>query len=267
MLKKTWVKDPHILKNECYQRSVTGDYRDRNEDAIKVISKPSGAALFIICDGMGGHPHGDFASQFTAQIFNDDFLQTDFTKFSKDACKKWLRRRIYKVRSKMILKTQENKNYNEMGTVLTACLFILNELYWVHLGDTRLYCRREGITRQITKDQNVASSNKNFQKKIFQLANQHSEYRITSQILGKMLTSSLGPDKPFTINEGKVQVRKNDTFYLSTDGLHDFINPQDLSLGEAADLPAMQKLTDKLFENAVQNGSRDNISLIIFNFQ
>ena len=249
-------------KINAYQKSITGNYRKENQDAILFHQKHHGAALFVICDGMGGHPHGRFASQFTIKTLQDAFEATDFTQITALKAKRWLKVAFQKVQAGLTLFGQQNPDYADMGTVATACLKIEDNLYWVHTGDTRLYMCRDELVEQITQDQNLATSSKRVLSKISKLYNGN-----VNLVLGSILTSSLGPNKPLMLQRGLIKLQKNDLFYLTTDGLHDYIKADDLLVNHPCTQLKVSNTCKQLVKWAETNGSHDNISILSFFFE
>ena len=69
-------------KKTCTFYSTIGRIRKKNEDKVNFFKK-NNIAIYIICDGMGGHLHGDFAAKFVIKKFEEEFLKSNFLKFKK----------------------------------------------------------------------------------------------------------------------------------------------------------------------------------------
>ena len=51
--------------------------RPYNEDYIRVVEMPEqNRTLFVLCDGMGGHAHGDVASRTVGDVFANYWQKT-----------------------------------------------------------------------------------------------------------------------------------------------------------------------------------------------
>ena len=107
--------------------------RRRNEDALEVDRNLD---MFLIADGMGGHPSGDLASQGAIaealRALRDSPSPENF------------------LREAILLAHQElSEAGDNRGSTLTIAQIVDRELHVAHVGDCRLFV--DG--RQITKDQ------------------------------------------------------------------------------------------------------------------
>ena len=116
--------------------------RGNQEDTIyPVLGKATASdRLFIVCDGMGGHEHGEVASgEFTRGLaeyfdrnvkpdepFHDDML-TDAIAYAYQ-----------------ILDKADDGNFKKMGTTLTLIYIHSGGVTAAHIGDSRIYHIRPG---------------------------------------------------------------------------------------------------------------------------
>lgn len=111
--------------------------RDLQQDCLypRIDSLCADDKLFIICDGMGGHAHGEIASSLVANSFsrqfhslkNSTFGTTEFQMFLETA---W---------SELDTYYEPELTSRQMGTTL-ALLYISSDRYFAaHIGDSRIY--------------------------------------------------------------------------------------------------------------------------------
>lgn len=109
--------------------------RIKNEDAFKVIDdKVHNQWLGIVCDGLGGHPHGEIASKLVcdaiSQYWEGNVNQEDDKQKVYEACENTQR---------AVDSMSDELNHIEMGTTL-AMVSLRNKtatIAW--LGDSRVY--------------------------------------------------------------------------------------------------------------------------------
>ena len=124
-------------------------HRDIQQDAIypNVIELNTSNELFVICDGMGGHTHGEIAS---ATITNS--LAQNINIYKKEPSTETF---------KLLLETAWNEldtyydiklGEQQMGTTLSFLAFTENGYCAAHIGDSRIYhIRPANITQFIYK--------------------------------------------------------------------------------------------------------------------
>lgn len=105
--------------------------RYKNEDTTGVVEIPDcDDAIFVVCDGMGGHRNGDVASQTIVKAL-DNFWRSN----SKHLlCKK----KILDAADEAMVALNKNA-YRGMGTTMAMIAIHRNRLVTAHCGDTRIY--------------------------------------------------------------------------------------------------------------------------------
>jgi protein phosphatase len=112
--------------------------RRKNEDALAAVKCPQknrSRYLFVVCDGMGGHSHGEVASQTVIQYLLrhwDFHIEDDIGKVFHS---------ILFVSANFQIYARDN-GYTEMGTTLVMASLDGNKMHIAHLGDSRAYLMR-----------------------------------------------------------------------------------------------------------------------------
>lgn len=128
------------MRFTIYQNSRQGP-RPQNQDRV-ACSYSKDAILAIVADGMGGHMHGEIAARLAAKIMTEAFQRTA-TPILRDPYG-FLVNQIGEVH-KAILDYAAAKDLIESPrTTLVAAVIQHDELYCVHIGDSRLYHIRNG---------------------------------------------------------------------------------------------------------------------------
>ncbi len=123
------------MKFSVFQISRKGG-REKNEDRMGYCyTKSSG--LFLLADGMGGHPEGEVAAQMVLQVISA-LYQKEATPEIADV-KAFFNMAIMAAH-RQILKYAAEKNLGDTPrTTLVAAIVQGGTATWVHCGDSRLY--------------------------------------------------------------------------------------------------------------------------------
>lgn len=230
-------------------KSDVGVTRKENQDRAAVIQNGN-ITLAILCDGMGGHKGGSFASSITIEA-----MEKEFSKGIKPhKISEWFRDAINRSRKEMIKFANKDVNLLDMGTTLTAALIIDGEIYVVNVGDSRTYAYN-GYLHQVTKDHNL----RNHYIEKFGYSPEDA-----AKVVGAMaLTSALGPKKH--INVDTTILEKSDSLkylVLTSDGVHDYISKPNFESILSSEKSIDEK-ADTLIKQAIKGKSSDNLTVVI----
>src|SRR5574340_367429 len=128
------------MKFSIYQATRRGG-RPSNQDRI-AYSYSREALLMVLADGMGGHLHGEVASEITVQ-----FLAEAFQKQAKPLLRDpqtFLKQAFYKAYEAIGRHARAHHFPEIPRTTCIACVVQRDMAYWAHVGDSRLYFFRAG---------------------------------------------------------------------------------------------------------------------------
>jgi len=227
-----------------------GMRRATNQDSSVVVMQDDDAGfnsrghLFVVCDGMGAHAAGELASGDAVTHIPHHYLV--FQDLTPPLA---LRRAIEEANREIHRKGQVNPEFHNMGTTCSALLLLPQGAVIGHVGDSRVYRRREGIVEQLTFDHSLVWEMR---------AQGHKSDNIPSNVI----TRSLGPNPDVQVDcEGPFPVQLGDTFLLCSDGLNGEVD--DAEIGAAmATLPPLEA-AQFLVDLANLRGGPDNITIII----
>jgi len=186
-----------------------------------------------IADGMSGSDAGKQASHCCIVSFIDDYYSTPDSWSVKNAGQKILSATNSWLYSQGQIRYQSTK-----GMVSTLSMLILKSktAHIFHIGDSRIYRLRKGNLEQMTRDHRVwISEEKNY------------------------LNRAMGIEPHLEVDYRAFPLERGDLFFLSTDGVHDFIDDKTLknTLRETSDL---NKIAEALVKLASKNNSDDNLT-------
>ncbi|HEX3868165.1 MAG TPA: Stp1/IreP family PP2C-type Ser/Thr phosphatase, partial [Gemmatimonadaceae bacterium] len=258
-----------------FGRTDVGRTREHNEDAFVVadLSKnnatlqpdvrthnggPKGT-LFMVADGMGGAAAGEIASAMAVDVVLAELRQTwipdpdtsapAFVRALKGAAKA-ANERIHNYAATHL-------EYRGMGTTATIAGLLGDTLYLAQVGDSRAYLVRDGVARQITKDQSLMQKLVEAGELTEEEA-EHSERR-------NIILQALGPEGSIKVDLTQQIVRHGDALVLCSDGLSGQVTKDDIGtvVTEEEDLMSACK---RLIDIANGNGGPDNITVIVARF-
>lgn len=122
--------------------------RKLNEDCA-AVKEADNAALFMVCDGLGGHNKGEVASGIAVQTLSTAF-ESSFcrsTSFFPDT--------LMAVKDALCTATQGEASFSDMRTTVTALRIEADRCCWCHVGDSRIYGFKNGNVTMITRDHSV----------------------------------------------------------------------------------------------------------------
>jgi protein phosphatase len=101
----------------------------RNQEDVSVFKNKT----FIVCDGIGGHPEGEIASDFIANRVLDDIDKVSILNEQK------IQQLLEKAQKDLINKLNKSYLHDGMGTTFAGVFFCDLAAYVTHIGDSRVY--------------------------------------------------------------------------------------------------------------------------------
>ncbi|MEU7588116.1 protein phosphatase 2C domain-containing protein [Micromonospora sp. NPDC049230] len=233
------------LKLRSVGTSDRGLIRSGNQDALH-----AGDWLVAVADGMGGMAAGDLASALTIDAVAPLDVETP-----EDALVAALEGGIALATSRIRQAVAEDPERQGMGTTLTALLFARTGscLALAHVGDSRAYLFREGVLKQVTRDDTFVQMLVEQGVITADQASSHPRRAVVTQALqGDEVTPSYSTMVP----------RVGDRWLLCSDGLSNVVRPDTLA-EVLRDYPDRTACTAKLIDLALHAGAPDNVSVVV----
>lgn len=222
--------------------------RTVNEDALLT----TGPELFALADGMGGYAAGETASREALQV-----LQQEAEKFKEltgtELCTA-LRETVQQANAHIRQMAQSEAQYHDMGTTLVAVYLAADgKAYAVNVGDSRLYTWRAGVLQQITRDHSYVAELLANGEITAQEAFKHPKKNI--------ILRAVGAEDELEADCFTMELTADTKLLLCSDGLSDMVDDRQIS--EILQAHETAEAAEALLEAALDNGGRDNISLIL----
>jgi serine/threonine protein phosphatase PrpC len=136
------------MKFSIYQESRIGARRSNQDRVAYCYSRDS--LVMVVADGMGGHLHGEIASQITVQFIAEAFQREARPKLADPV--RFLLDAITNAHHAILDYSQARGLPETPRTTCVACAVQDGVGYWAHVGDSRLYHLRDGRVESQTKD-------------------------------------------------------------------------------------------------------------------
>lgn len=239
------------MKFSVYQISRRGG-RERNEDRMGyAYTRDSG--LFVLADGMGGHPEGAMAAQLALQTFSA-YFQKAANPIVRDV-PSFLTGALMAAHHQIIRYASEKGMLDSPRTTLVAALIERNNMHWVHCGDSRLYIVRDGELLTRTRDHSYMEQQAHLG---------HETQHINRNILFTCLGS---PSKPLFDLAGPMLLQQGDRVLLCSDGLWATVNEDEIT-SQLAGHP-LEQAVPELVEMALKRGGArcDNVTVLALEWE
>ena len=191
------------MKFSVFQVSRRGG-REKNEDRMG-YSYTRESGLFVLADGMGGHPEGEVAAQLALQTISGLFQKEARPAVGDTA--EFLSSALMAAHHQIIRYASEKGMLDTPRTTLVAAILQGPGATWVHCGDSRLYVVRDGELLTRTRDHSYME-----QQSAVGASIEHVNRNILFTCLGS-------PTKPVFDITGPVFLQQGDKLLLCSDGL------------------------------------------------
>lgn len=241
------------IRGTFASQSDRGLVRLHNEDRAAVLLNQKGDLLFVVCDGLGGHNKGDFASKLAI-----DMLMTAFANnkgfYTTGSIKRFLARNIRAINRVIFQESANSSDANNMSTTLNAVVMTSNKMVSVNIGDSRFYLVKEDSIRQVSQDDTVVDYLVRTKQITPEEALVHPKKHIVTNALGTLPT--------VTFEFQKVNY-KGEKILLCTDGLYNMIDNEDI-IGILNTTQKIERKVEALIALANNRGGADNIGIALW---
>jgi serine/threonine protein phosphatase PrpC len=218
--------------------------------------------LYIVADGMGGHAAGEVASARATEVVKQNLLANrnvlkelgkDPTQANRAAAAGLVEVSVQKACADIFKLASADASKRGMGTTFVCLVVGGNKGVIGHVGDSRVYLIRNGQCHRLTEDHTlVAAQLKAGTINKDQAAN--SQYR-------NVITRAVGIQESVQVDTLIVDLLPGDVFLLASDGLHGYINDDEMAPLVASN--PLKELPKKLISLSNERGGKDNITAVV----
>ena len=239
------------MKFSVFQVSRRGG-RARNEVRMGYCYTRE-AGLFLLADGMGGHPEGEVAAQMALQTVSALF-QRQARPVLKGVAD-FLATSLLAAHHQIIRYASDRGMLDTPRTTFVAAVLQGNTATWIHCGDSRLYLVRDGSLVTRTRDHSFV---------------EHRDLAVSGidKTNRNVLFTCLGsPSRPVFDITGPMVLQQGDKILLCSDGLWGSLNDADIvyQLGQRGVAEAVPELVESALRRA--GDSSDNVTVMALEWE
>jgi PPM family protein phosphatase len=228
--------------------SDVGCVRTSNQDSYHI--DPDGR-FFIVADGMGGHAGGEEASRITTESIGA-YLDLEWGKSLSP--QDLLQQAVLKANQAILHDQNIHPVRGDSGTTVVVVMFIDEQPWFCHIGDSRLYRLRGPRLEQVSEDHTWIA------RAVQTGAVSTDEAR--SHPWRHMLLQCLGREDVKEVTAQKVEFQPGDRLLLCSDGLTEELTDERIA-SQLKGNRSCHKATEALIKAAKSHGGRDNVTVVV----
>lgn len=237
-------------------RTETGHVRASNQDALALLND---YGVWVVADGMGGHPAGDVAAQTAVSVATERVrARTSLLHDHPNGAAEFMIDVVTSANRRIHDLMLEQSSLRGMGTTFVALAITPTPIpvaHIAHLGDSRAYLYRTGQLTQLTRDHTLVQ----------QLVQRGLIDEATALVHPErhVLTKGLGMGADMEPELTSIPVTPHDLLVLCSDGLTKMLEDAAIAsvLSRASGDP--HRACHNLIEEALKRGGEDNVTVIV----
>lgn len=236
-----------------------GTYRE-GQDLSKVYADEQemegNAALFAVCDGMGGEAYGEEAALIA--VSNLPQLEEDLSQLGLAGWEPRMIEYLEETNTRICKRIKEHEG-QRMGTTIVSLFTRAQKAQISNLGDSRIYRYRQGELELLSVDHTQAQRLADLGIIEQREVRRHPERHRLLQHLGIFPSEAdLKPNisEPFDLEEG-------DLYLLCSDGLNDNVSEGVIEAALSTENLDLGLISDDLMNETLEQGAHDNMTFIL----
>lgn len=240
--------------------SIIGTRKNQEDTIFGYVCQNK--AIGIVCDGMGGLARGEIASMAAAE----SLAYAWFDRKDMEDIPGFLKKQAVKADERVFFQKDENGERIWAGTTLVAAIIDKNELYWLSVGDSKIFIIRGEEIISVCREHNYRLT---LDQQLEQGQLTLEEYA-AEEYRAEALISYLGMGNVslMDVNEKPFQMRDGDIVLLSSDGLYKSLVEEEILHLVKEYEENMQNAADALTAAAMgdKTSEQDNTSVVLLRY-
>lgn len=240
---------------EFVAKTDVGLRRSNNEDSYFAKKYSDEVSLYIVADGLGGYEGGEIASRLLTikmSRYFEEHLNDDLK--DESIVSDILLTALDKINGEIYKMEKSSPKYNGMGTTIVLVAVIYNKVYYLSVGDSRLYyiSNDRNSIKQITEDDTYVNT--------LLKTNAIEQKDVENHPQKHVLTKAIGVFKDIK-TELHVLNETSGYLLLCTDGLTNMLNNEDIL--QVLQMKKFENTADEYIKKANENGGVDNTTVVV----
>lgn len=250
------TNEDHFLVGSLFKRLAVWA-TSLPDDAHLVASNERLGSLAMVADGVGGEAAGEEASRVALEEITQYVTQSADCYYVSDAQAEQfidvLQAAAMKSHARVLERANANKGFQGMATTLTLWIITWPWTYLLQVGDSRYYLYRDGVLRQITRDQTMA-------QELIDMGVMSRSTALASP-WANVLSSALGGAQTAPVVT-RIPATWGDVHLLCSDGLTKHVSDERIA-ERLATMTSARQACEALVQDALDGGGTDNITVIV----
>lgn len=240
---------------EFVAKTDVGLRRSNNEDSYFAKKYSDEISLYIVADGLGGYEGGEIASRLLTikmSRYFEEHLNDDLK--DESIVSDILLTALDKINGEIYKMEKSSPKYNGMGTTIVLVAVIYNKVYYLSVGDSRLYyiSNDRNSIKQITEDDTYVNT--------LLKTNAIEQKDVENHPQKHVLTKAIGVFKDIK-TELHVLNETSGYLLLCTDGLTNMLDNE--AILQVLQMKKFENTADEYIKKANENGGVDNTTVVV----
>lgn len=240
---------------EFVAKTDVGLRRSNNEDSYFAKKYSDEISLYIVADGLGGYEGGEIASRLLTikmSRYFEEHLDDDLK--DESIVYDILLTALDKINGEIYKMEKSSPKYNGMGTTIVLVAVIYNKVYYLSVGDSRLYyiSNDRNSIKQITEDDTYVNT--------LLKTNAIEQKDVENHPQKHVLTKAIGVFKDIK-TELHVLNETSGYLLLCTDGLTNMLDNE--AILQVLQMKKFENTADEYIKKANENGGVDNTTVVV----
>ena len=240
---------------EFVAKTDVGLRRSNNEDSYFAKKYSDEVSLYIVADGLGGYEGGEIASRLLTikmSRYFEEHLNDDLK--DESIVSDILLTALDKINSEIYKMEKSSPKYNGMGTTIVLVAVIYNKVYYLSVGDSRLYyiSNDRNSIKQITEDDTYVNT--------LLKTNAIEQKDVENHPQKHVLTKAIGVFKDIK-TELHALNETSGYLLLCTDGLTNMLDNE--AILQVLQMKKFENTADEYIKKANENGGVDNTTVVV----